>query len=237
MTNTEDVTGDEHAEQVAHDDANDARKTCKACNHRPVTDDSHLVNSATAAAALGVHPVTLRRWKEAGVVWPVTETAGGHARWDVELLRAQVRSMQEAPVVSEKASDPEAQPVVAAIVTSDRGLLVTWRNDKVPPAGFLTGEIEPGESPEDAMIRECKEEAGLRVTAGQVLGRRVHPRTRRTMVYVAGEPVGGADVFVGDSDELADVRWVSLAEADEAFAPFGGMFPPVHEHLRATLGS
>ena len=29
----------------------------------------------------------------------------------------------------------------------------------------------------------------------------------------------------------------ALAEADEAFAPFGGMFPPVHEHLRATLGS
>ena len=49
------------------------------------------------------------------------------------------------------------------------------------------------------------------------------------------EPVDGADVFVGDSEELADVRWVRLTEADDAFASFGGMFPPVHEYLRATL--
>ena len=43
------------------------------------------------------------------------------------------------------------------------------------------------------------------------------------MVYVGGSPVGDREVFVGDSDELADVRWVSLDEADAAFAPFGGM--------------
>ena len=141
-------------------------------------------------------------------------------------------------VLAEKATDPEAAPVVAAVVTSARGLLVTWRNDATPPAGFLTGEIEPVESPADAMVRECKEEAGLRVAAGEVLGRRVHPRTRRTMVYVAGEPVSAPDgVFVGDAEELAAVRWVSLAEADEAFAPFGGMFPPVHEYLRQRPAS
>lgn len=130
---------------------------------------------------------------------------------------------------------PVAQPVVAAVITSDKGMLVTWRNDKTPPAGFLSGEIEPGESPADAMIRECKEEAALRVTAGNEIGRRVHPRTGRTMIYVAGEPVGGTDLFVGDEEELAAVRWVSLAEADEAFKPFGGMFEPVHKYLTQTL--
>ena len=75
-------------------------------------------------------------------------------------------------------SKPEPQPVVAAIVTNAGCLLVTWRNDKNPPAGFLSGEIEPGESPAGAVVREVKEEAGLRVTAGVELGRRVHPKAR-----------------------------------------------------------
>jgi 8-oxo-dGTP pyrophosphatase MutT (NUDIX family) len=194
-----------------------------------------LVTTGEAARAIGVAATTLQRWVNAGRITPTERTLGGHLRWDLDQLRQQIRTIQEGPLVTDSASTPEAQPVVAAIVTSDRGLLVTWRNDKVPPAGFLTGEIEPGESPEDAMIRECKEEAGLRVTAGQVIGRRVHPKTKRTMIYVAGEPVDGADVFVGDSEELADVRWVSLDEADEAFAPFGGMFPPVHEYVRNAL--
>lgn len=136
---------------------------------------------------------------------------------------------------SEAALTAEPQPIVAAIVTSDRGLLITYRHDKTPPAGFLTGEIEPGESAIDAMVRECKEEAGLRVTPGAEIGRRIHPKTGRTMIYVAGTPVEDANVFVGDREELADVRWVSLADADAAFAPFGGMFKPVHDYLLRQL--
>lgn len=64
----------------------------------------------------------------------------------------------------------------------------------------------------------------------------MHPRTLRTMIYVAGEPVGDAAVFVGDADELTAVRWVSLAEADAAFAPFGGMYEPVHDWLQLAIG-
>ena len=116
-------------------------------------------------------------------------------------------------------------------------MLVTWRNDKTPPAGFLSGEIEPGESPADAMIRECKEEAGLLVASNREIGRRVHPRTGRTMIYVAGHPRGTADVFVGDEQELAPFRWVSLADADAAFEPFGGMFEPVHKYLTMVLST
>jgi len=125
----------------------------------------------------------------------------------------------------------EPQPIVAAIITSDRGLLITYRHDKTPPAGFLTGEVEPGESAVDAMVRECKEEAGLRVRPGVELGRRIHPKTGRTIIYIAGTPIEDSEVFVGDDVELSDVRWVSLAEADAAFAPFGGMFKPVHDYL------
>jgi hypothetical protein len=57
------------------------------------------------------------------------------------------------------------------------------------------------------------------------------------MIYVAGEPIDGTDLFVGDEEELSAVRWVSLAEADEEFEPFGGMFAPVHEYLTQTLAT
>ena len=130
---------------------------------------------------------------------------------------------------------PVDLPVVAAVVTSDQGMLVTWRNDKNPPAGFLTGEIEPGESPADAMVRECKEEAGLLVAADREVFRRVHPRTGRTMIYVAGHPTGDGDVSVTDEYELAAVKWVDLATADESFAVFGGMAQEVHDYLTSAL--
>ena len=95
--------------------------------------------------------------------------------------------------------------------------------------------VEPGESPADAAVREVKEETGLRVEVGEVIGERVHPKTGRTMIYMAARPTHGTEVFVGDEDELAEVRWVSLAEADELMAAYG-MFEPVHEYLARELG-
>ena len=129
----------------------------------------------------------------------------------------------------------EQQPVATAIVTSELGVLVGRRNDGKPPWTFISGEVEPGESPVDAAVREVKEETTLEVSAGEVIGERVHPRTGRTMIYLAAHPVRGTEVFVGDEDELAEVRWVSLAEADELMAEYG-MFEPVHEYLAREIG-
>jgi len=125
------------------------------------------------------------------------------------------------------------QPVVAAIVTSRLGVLVGRRNDGIPPWTFIAGEVEPGEQPEDAAVREVKEETGCLVRAAEKIGERVHPKTGRTMIYMAAAPTHGTDVFVGDRAELAEVRWVSLAEADELLP---GMYEPVREYLARTLG-
>lgn len=131
------------------------------------------------------------------------------------------------------ADTPEPRPVVAAVVTSHLGVLAGRRNDGKPPWTFIAGEIEPGESQVDAAIREVKEETGLEVRSGhQEIGRRVHPKTGRTLIYLACTPVRGTDVVVGDEDELAEVRWLSLAEADELLP---GMFEPVREHLGRVI--
>ncbi|MBV9922036.1 MAG: NUDIX hydrolase, partial [Pseudonocardia sp.] len=86
---------------------------------------------------------------------------------------------KKAPTMHDAATEPEHQPVVAAIVTCPLGVLAGRRRDNKPPWTFIAGEIEPGESAVDAAIREVKEETGLEVSAGQhEIGRRVHPATK-----------------------------------------------------------
>lgn len=125
---------------------------------------------------------------------------------------------------------PEREVIVSAIVISGRRVLISRRNDRNPPWAFIGGKIGPGESPADAAVREVKEETGLRISAGNEIGRRVHPVTGRWMVYIAATPEGGTDAFVGDTEELAEVRWVTPAEADKLTG--NQIYEPVRAHLR-----
>lgn len=143
-----------------------------------------------------------------------------------------VRKGVAAVITPEPSGRPEPQPVVAAIVTCARGILVTRRRDGTPPYGFVSGEIEPGESPADAAVREVKEETGLLVAAGDVIGRRVHPATGRTMIYMTAVPTHGTDAYVADEAELVAVQWASLTEAERLLP---GMFPPVRAYLARTI--
>lgn len=128
---------------------------------------------------------------------------------------------------------PGREGVVAAIVTCERGVLVGRRHDGEPPWTFIAGKIEPGESPAAAAVREVEEETGLQVCADvRELGRRVHPATQRLMIYLACTPVCGTEVFVGAPNELTEVRWLTLRQADDLLP---GMFKPVREHLGRVI--
>lgn len=198
-----------------------------------MTERRRLIGSTEAAAALGVDPTTLWRWWKDGTVRAAGRTPGKHLRWDLDDLRRQLAMNEEESHMPEPATTPEHPAVVAAIVTSHLGVLAGQRHDGKPPWTFIAGEIEPGESQVDAAVREVKEETGLLVrAAGREIGRRVHPKTGRTMIYLACSPVEGTDVFVGDAEELADVRWLNLAEVDQLMP---GVFAPVHEHLQRTI--
>jgi 8-oxo-dGTP pyrophosphatase MutT (NUDIX family) len=125
-------------------------------------------------------------------------------------------------------------PIAAAVVTSSRGVLAGRRNDGKPSWTFIAGEIERSETAPLTAVREVKEETGLEIRATRVIGRRVPPRPGRTMIYVAAEPVrpDDLDVFIGGTCELAEVCWLTLAEADELLPD---MFEPVHAYLERTL--
>lgn len=112
--------------------------------------------------------------------------------------------------------------------------LITRRVDGKPPWGFVTGEVEPGEQPDDAAVREVKEETGLEVRTGQLIGERDHPATGRHMIYLAAKPAARSTkvAIVSDQAELAEVRWASLADAEELLPD---MFGPVRDYLSRTL--
>ncbi|HZL90319.1 MAG TPA: (deoxy)nucleoside triphosphate pyrophosphohydrolase [Pirellulaceae bacterium] len=58
--------------------------------------------------------------------------------------------------------------IAIAVVEHEGRFLIGQRPEGVPLAGlweFPGGKIEPGETPEDAAVRECSEEAGLVVEA------------------------------------------------------------------------
>jgi 8-oxo-dGTP pyrophosphatase MutT (NUDIX family)/transcriptional regulator with XRE-family HTH domain len=134
-------------------------------------------------------------------------------------------------------SGPATQmPVVAAIVTSRQGVLIGRRVDGKPPWTFIAGEqdVVKDENPADTAVREVKEETGLRIRPGDVIGERVHPKTNRRMIYLAATPTRSTSVFVNDEAELTEVKWASL---DEALRLLPDMFPPVRQHLERTLGS
>lgn len=126
---------------------------------------------------------------------------------------------------------PEPEVIVSAIVTSGRKVLISRRrNEPDLPWAFIGGKIGPGESPADAAVREVKEETGLRIAAGKEIGRRVHPVTARWIVYIEASTKGETDAFVGDTEELAEVRWVTPAEADKLTG--NTIYEPVRVHLR-----
>ena len=118
---------------------------------------------------------------------------------------------------------PRTDPVVIMLVhDGDRVLLgrqATW-----PPGRYsaLAGFVEPGESLEEAVIREVREEAGVEIAAPAYSSSQPWPFPTSLMLgfhaaYVGGEPE------VRDR-ELEDVRWF---HRDEIAAAFRGEAAPL----------
>lgn len=60
-----------------------------------MTSANKLVPTGVAAKAIGVDRGTLVRWWQAALVSPALVTPGGHARWDVDDLKRQLREQQD----------------------------------------------------------------------------------------------------------------------------------------------
>lgn len=136
--------------------------------------------------------------------------------------------------MSDSTPESERPPIAAAVIVHDGKVLLVKRRVKEGSLSwqFPAGEVEPGETAREAAVRETREETGLIVAASQTLGRRVHPNTGRSMIYVACDVVDGEPGLV-DDDELSEFAWANLMELPK-YVPYG-FFPPVQDHLNKTL--
>ncbi|MBP2018868.1 ADP-ribose pyrophosphatase YjhB (NUDIX family) [Symbiobacterium terraclitae] len=106
----------------------------------------------------------------------------------------------------------------ALIMDGQQVLLVLRAN---PPLrgywGLPGGRVELGETVEQALLREVREETGLDVTIERYLGYRDaidrdesgRVRYHYVVQYFLARPAGGA---LTPSDDAAEARWVPLAE-------------------------
>ncbi|WP_328604960.1 MULTISPECIES: NUDIX hydrolase [unclassified Amycolatopsis] len=138
--------------------------------------------------------------------------------------------------MTENASADKEKSIASAVIVHEGQVLLVRRRVKEGSLSwqFPGGEIEDGESANEAAVRETREETGLEVKDDAILGERVHPNTGRTMIYVACQVAGGTASVV-DDDELAEFAWSDSATlTDYVPYPFYG---PVQEYLNENLSN
>jgi 8-oxo-dGTP diphosphatase len=110
-------------------------------------------------------------------------------------------------------------PCVGAVIRDDNGRLLMILRGHDPGRGLWSipgGRIEPAETAEEAVVREVREETGLTVTCGPLLGTAELPGLAGAIVDIRDYRAylaPGTTVSAAAGDDAADVRWVSDAEA------------------------
>jgi 8-oxo-dGTP diphosphatase len=105
-----------------------------------------------------------------------------------------------------------------AIVLDEHGRLLLVRRGREPDRGRWSlpgGRCEPGETAAAAVAREVREETGLQVVSGQVIGRIDRPGPDGAVYRIEDFActVTGGTLRAGDDAD--DVRYVPVAELDD----------------------
>ena len=117
----------------------------------------------------------------------------------------------------EKTFYPQLSPVVITLIRRGREVLLAKGQ---PPKKFfscIAGFVEPGESLEECLRREVKEEVGLEVKNMKYFGSQPWPFPNNLMVGFTADWVAG-EVQV-DTNEITEARWFDRDQLPEELPP------------------
>lgn len=106
--------------------------------------------------------------------------------------------------------------VVAALLWDDKRFLVCQR-----PAHkargllweFVGGKVEPGETKEQALIRECREELAIEITVGDIFMELIHEYPDLTVRLTLFSAVISRGI--PQRIEHNAIRWITVSQIDE----------------------
>lgn len=118
------------------------------------------------------------------------------------------------------------QAVCALIFTENLKILGVSRKDNPTAFGLIGGKVDKGETPEEALIRETKEETGLDITKYEKIFERTDGdfKCSTYLCEVTGE------IQTTEDGIVKEVSWLDLVDG-----PFGEYNYELLCHLRENL--
>jgi ADP-ribose pyrophosphatase YjhB (NUDIX family) len=110
---------------------------------------------------------------------------------------------------------PRPIPCVGAVIKDPAGRLLLIRRGHPPGAGLWSlpgGRVEPGETDQEAVVREVQEETGLSVTPGALVGSVERPAPDGAVFDIRDYEASVIGGHLAAGDDAADARWVRPAE-------------------------
>jgi NAD+ diphosphatase len=121
---------------------------------------------------------------------------------------------------------PRTDPAVTMLVqTADKALLSRRRGAPPNRWSALAGFVEPGETPEEAVVREAREETGITVASVEYVISQPWPFPSALMIGFWAH-VALDSPPTPDAEELVEARWWERAELADALASDRIGLPP-----------
>ena len=111
-------------------------------------------------------------------------------------------------------STPERPSLAAAVVLFDDSLRVLLVRQSYSSRlwGIPGGAVEPGESPQEAAVREAREETGLDVRLEYLVGVYCVRTPRLGLRFVFKGTICGGRIHECPTDEISEVCWCPVRE-------------------------